>query len=275
MHIIGLLVCAGMLQLLLLGGSHCAAFYTEKPSYIESCRIYEPAFTNCSTRSIQRFMNQVIKGIPEIEESFGPIDPMKQDQLVFQQDNSDVATISANLTDMLIRGFGKMVIKESRVSKTDFSWLTKIYLPTMRLDCKYQMIGRILLVPLRGGGDMFLEIDDLNILMSTKTSLYEKGGYTFYNITSTRVKLDVGKVKTHMEDLFNGHSKEVERGANQFFNDNWRDLFEALRPLVDETVERTMLKLLQNMFSLIPANFFVEDIPNSLNLYGRKTQLIA
>ncbi|BFF92625.1 uncharacterized protein DMAD_10640 [Drosophila madeirensis] len=275
MHIIGLLVCAGMLQLLLLDGSHCVAFYTEKPSYIESCRIYEPAFTNCSTRSIQRFMNQVIKGIPEIDESFGPIDPMKQDQLVFQQDNSDIATISANLTDMLIRGFGKMVIKESKVSKKDFSWLTKIYLPTMRLDCKYQMIGRILLVPLRGGGEMFLEIDDLNILMSTKTHLYEKGGYTFYNVTSTRVKLDVGKVKTHMGNLFNGQSKEVERGTNQFFNDNWRDLFEALRPLVAETVERTLLKLLQKVFNLIPANFFVEDIPNSLTLYGRKTQMIA
>ncbi|XP_034660714.1 uncharacterized protein LOC117896484 [Drosophila subobscura] len=275
MHIIGLLLCAGMLQLLLLDGSHCVAFYTEKPSYIESCRIYEPAFTNCSTRSIQRFMNQVIKGIPEIDESFGPIDPMKQDQLVFQQDNSDIATISANLTDMLIRGFGKMVIKESKVSKKDFSWLTKIYLPTMRLDCKYQMIGRILLVPLRGGGDMFLEIDDLNILMSTKTHLYEKGGYTFYNVTSTRVKLDVGKVKTHMGNLFNGQSKEVERGTNQFFNDNWRDLFEALRPLVAETVERTLLKLLQKLFNLIPANFFVEDIPNSLTLYGRKTQMIA
>ncbi|XP_022213924.2 uncharacterized protein LOC111068598 [Drosophila obscura] len=271
MYITGLLV----LMLMLFDGIECVAFYTEKPSYIESCRIYEPEFTNCSTRSIQGFMNQVIKGIPEIDETFGPIDPMKQDQLVFNQDNSDVASISANLTEMLIRGFGKMVIKESKVSKKDFSWLTKIYLPTMRLDCKYKMIGRILLVPLRGGGDMSMEIDDLNILMITRTHLYEKGGYTFYNVTSVRVKLEVGKVKTHMDNLFNGRSKEVEQGTNQFFNENWRDLFEALRPLVAETVERTLLKLLQQLFNLIPANFFVEDIPNSLNLYGRKTQLIA
>ncbi|EDW24003.1 GL23901 [Drosophila persimilis] len=274
MYIIGLLVCAGMLMTL-LDGIEGVEFYTEKPAYLESCRIYEPEFTNCSTRSIQKFMNQVIKGIPEIYESFGPIDPMKQDQLVFKQDNSDIATISANLTEMLIHGFGKMVIKESKVSKKDFSWLTKIYLPTMRLDCKYKMIGRILLVPLRGGGNMSMEIDDLNILMSTKTHLYERGGYTFYNVTSVRVSLKVGKVKTNMENLFNGRSKEVERGTNQFFNDNWRDLFEALRPLVAETVERTLLKLLQKVFNLIPANFFVEDIPNSLTLYGRKTEMIA
>lgn len=54
------------------------------------------------------------KGIPEIEESFGPIDPMKQDQLTFTQANSDVASISANLSDLVIRGFGKIIVKESK-----------------------------------------------------------------------------------------------------------------------------------------------------------------
>ncbi|KAH8356011.1 hypothetical protein KR200_007457 [Drosophila serrata] len=270
MHIIGLLILlqAGLREI------QCVAFYTEKPSYIESCRIYEPEFTKCSTRSIQAFMNQLIKGIPEIEESFGPIDPMRQDQLVFKQDNSDVATLAANLTEMKIRGFGQMVIKESKVSKKDFSWQTKIYLPTMSMDGMYKMVGRILLVPLHGAGKISMKIDDLDILMSTKTHLYEKGGYTFYNITSVKVKLEVGKVYTNMENLFNGHSKDVERSTNLFFNENWQDLFEALRPLVDETVERTLLDLLYKTFSIFPASFFVEDIPNSLTLYGRKSKMI-
>jgi len=39
---------------------------------------------------------------------------MKQDQLIFKQESSDVDTISANLTNLVIRGFGKMVVKESR-----------------------------------------------------------------------------------------------------------------------------------------------------------------
>lgn len=116
-------------------------------SYIESCRIKEPDFTNCSTRSIQAFLNEVIKGeqqswipkgshvikcyhfpflhkgIPEIEESFGPIDPMKQDQLTFTQTNSDVSSISANLSDLVIRGFGKTIVKESK-------WVTHNILST-------------------------------------------------------------------------------------------------------------------------------------------------
>ncbi|TDG44999.1 hypothetical protein AWZ03_008560 [Drosophila navojoa] len=226
-------------------------YYTEKPSYIESCRIKEPGFTNCSTRSIQAFLNEVIKGIPEIEESFGPIDPMKQDQLTFTQTNSDVSSISANLSDLVIRGFGKLIVKESKVSKKDFSWQDKIYIPRMRFD------------------------DDLDILLNAKTRLYEKGGYTFYNVTDVSVKLKVGHVRTYLDNLFNGHSKEVEQSTNEFFNENWRSFFETFRPLITETLESTLFDLLKKMFSLMPANFFIEDIPNSLLLYGRKSRLTA
>ncbi|EDW14527.1 circadian clock-controlled protein daywake [Drosophila mojavensis] len=250
-------------------------YYTEKPSYIESCRIKEPDFTNCSTRSIQAFLNEVIKGIPEIEESFGPIDPMKQDQLTFTQTNSDVSSISANLSDLVIRGFGKTIVKESKVSKKDFSWLAKIYIPRLRLDGKYQMIGSVLIIPLHGNGNIFIEIDDLDILLNAKTRLYEKGGYTFYNVTDVSVKLKVGHVRTYLGNLFNGHSKEVEQSTNEFFNENWRSFFETFRPLISETLQSTLFDLLKKMFSLMPANFFVEDIPNSLQLYGRKSRLTA
>lgn len=46
----------------------------------------------------------------------------------------------------------------TRVSKKDFSWLTKIYLPQMRIDGHYKMVGRILLVPLQGNGKIVMEI---------------------------------------------------------------------------------------------------------------------
>ncbi|XP_030369686.1 uncharacterized protein LOC115620543 [Scaptodrosophila lebanonensis] len=270
--IIGLL-CAVLAG---IGRVKCAEFYTEKPAFMEPCQIYEPGFTNCSTRSVQKFMDNVIKGeIPEILETFGPIDPMKQDQLVFEQDNSDVTTISADITDLLISGFGKMMIKESKVSKKDFSWQTKIFLPRLRLDGQYKMVGRILLLKLSGAGKIYIEIDNLDILMHTKTHLYEKGGFTFYNVTSVKVQLNMTGVHSQLDNLFNGRSKEVERSTNQFFNDNWRDFFEALRPLVVQTVERTLQDLLGKLFHLIPANFFVSDIPTSLNLYGRKTQMIT
>ncbi|XP_070137589.1 protein takeout isoform X2 [Drosophila bipectinata] len=156
-----------------------------------------------------------------------------------------------------------------RVSKKDFGWQTKLFLPKMRLDGRYDMAGRILLIPLSGSGKIFIEIDDMDILLITKTRLYEKGGFTFDNVTSVRVQqLNLTRVRTYLDNLFNGRSKEVERSTNEFFNENWRDFYEALKPLIIETVENILYDVMSTVFHLIPANFFVEDIPTPQQLYG-------
>ncbi|XP_030370994.1 uncharacterized protein LOC115621474 [Scaptodrosophila lebanonensis] len=261
-------ICGALIALGLCLKVAAVEYYTEKPSFLPSCRIYEPGFTKCSTNTVQKLIDQLVVGIPEIAQSFGSFDPMHVKDIAFKQDNNEVATIRANLTDVVIKGFAQTKIKESRVSKKDFSWQTKIYLPKMRLDAKYQMAGRILLIPLSGSGNMFIEIENLDILLLTKTQLYEKGGFTFDNVTSVRVQLNMTRVRTHLDNLFNGRSKEVERSTNQFFNDNWRDFYEALKPLIYQTVESLLFNLMSKVFNLIPANFFVEDIPTSKKLYG-------
>ncbi|CAD6994672.1 unnamed protein product [Ceratitis capitata] len=260
----GLLIvcaCAGVV--------HSLEYYTEKPSYMQTCRINEPEFVKCSTSSIQKLMEQLSIGIPEVTEVIGTFDPLKVKDIQFSQDNQGAVQLRANLTDVVATGLSKLIIKESKVSKKDYSWETKVYIPKLRLEGQYKMAGKILLIPLNGAGHMFIEIDKLNILMRTKTRLYEKGGFTFYNVTKVRMELTPGGVKTNFENIFNGNSKEVERSTNLFFNENWREFFEALRPLVTETVETTLLEILQMVFHLIPANFFVEDIPTSTELYGK------
>ncbi|XP_039493774.1 protein takeout [Drosophila santomea] len=249
------------------------AYYSEKPAFLPSCRIYEPGFTKCSTNTIQKLLDQLNIGIPEVLERFGPFDPMRVRDIVFKQDNNEVATIRANLTELVVKGFANTKVKESRVSKKDFGWQTKIFLPKMRLDGKYEMAGRILLIPLSGSGKIFIEIDDLDILLLSKIRLYEKGGFTFDNVTSVRVQLNLTKVRTYLDNLFNGRSKEVERSTNQFFNENWRDFYEALKPLIVETVENILYDVMSTVFHLIPANFFIEDIPTPEQLYGSKEEL--
>ncbi|XP_017480866.1 PREDICTED: uncharacterized protein LOC108370115 [Rhagoletis zephyria] len=248
-------------------------FYAEKPAFLPSCKIYQPGFTKCSTNSVQKLIDQLVIGIPEVVEEFGPFDPMHVHDIYFKQDGNDVARIHANLSDVIVKGFSKTNIKESRVSKRDFNWITKIFLPKMRMDAVYKMEGQILLIPLRGSGKMFIEIDNLDITLYTKTRLYEKAGFTFDNVTAVRVDLNMTRVRTNFENIFNGHSKEVERSTNEFFNENWRDFYEALKPIITETVETILYDVMHKVFNLIPANFFVEDIPTSEQLYGTNKSL--
>lgn len=51
-----------------------------------------------------------------------------------------------------------ILITSLRVSKKDYSWETKVYVPKLRLEGQYKMAGKILLIPLNGAGHMFIEI---------------------------------------------------------------------------------------------------------------------
>lgn len=106
--------------------------------------------------------------------------------------------------------------------------------------------------------------------MRTKTKLIEKDGFTFYNITDLRAEIEIGNLRTQFDDLFGGNNKEIEKSTNESFNKNWQEFFEALRPLINETVERILYDLLHDVFLAMPASFFVEDIPTPAQFYNNK-----
>ena len=58
-------------------------------------------------------MTHLAEGAPELGDDL-KLDPMKLDKLIFKQDNNEAATIKANITNMIVKGFSKLVIKESR-----------------------------------------------------------------------------------------------------------------------------------------------------------------
>ncbi|XP_037825567.1 protein takeout-like [Lucilia sericata] len=253
-----------------LNSSESFEYFKEQPSFLKPCKIYQPGFTACSTENTQRLLAELGKGVPEVNEIIGSIDPIKLQQIHFKQDNTEAASLRADLSDLTATGIKDVVIKESKVSKKDFSWLTKIFMPKFKLEGHYKMDGRVLLLPLNGEGHFVIEIDGMDIIMRTKTNLIEKGGFTFYNITSIQVDLEISKLHTQFDDLFGGNNKEVERSTNESFNKNWKEFFEALRPLINEMVERVLFDILHPVFLIIPANFMIEDIPSPEKFYGSK-----
>ncbi|XP_013108603.1 circadian clock-controlled protein daywake [Stomoxys calcitrans] len=248
--------------LIFIQSSMCFEYFKEKPSYIETCKINQPGFTKCSTRSIQAFLVEIFNGkVPEVNAVVGQLEPMKLDKINFKQDDNEAATIRATLSDLMVTGLSKIQVKESRVSKKNSGWLTKLFFPNFKIEGQYKMDGRILLLPLNGEGHMFIEIDSMNITMRTKTHVIEKDGFLFNNVTDVQVEVDAKKMSSQFDNLFGGHNKEIERSTNESFNKNWRDFFEALRPLITETVANIMFQLIPKIFLMYPATFFIEDLP--------------
>jgi len=94
-----------------------------------------------------------------------------------------------------------------RVFKKDYSWKTTFTLPEMKLQADYSLFGRILLIPLNGKGQVFLDAENMTVTMHTKTRLYSKGGFTFYNVTSLHVDFKMDGLKSYFSNLFNGNKQ--------------------------------------------------------------------
>lgn len=113
-----------------------------------SCQLKDAEFVKCSTKSVQLIFDKIIDGALKID-NMSSIDPFYVEKLSVVQSNRDSpVNLDATLTKVKVLGFNKMKIIESQVSKKDFSWLTKVHIPKMRLEGMYNMNGRILLIPL-------------------------------------------------------------------------------------------------------------------------------
>lgn len=66
-------------------------------------------------------------------------------------------SVDASLTNVTVLGFGKTQVLSSQVDPVTYDFKTKIRLEKMRIDGNYNLIGRILVIPLRGKGKCWFE----------------------------------------------------------------------------------------------------------------------
>lgn len=115
-------------------------------SWLKTCYFKDQDFIKCSTADVQSLFNNLIKGIEGVD-GLDSIDPMTIDRIRILQGEGPVS-VNASLTKVKVIGFSKVKVVENQVSSKDYSWVTTIKLPKMRLEGNYHMMGRILVIPL-------------------------------------------------------------------------------------------------------------------------------
>lgn len=62
--------------------------------------------------------------------------------------------------------------------------------------------------------------------------------------------------------------KNTEDSTNEYLNENWRPVSEALRPIITRTIEDILLDTLNKIFHYIPADYLISDIAKPAELYA-------
>ncbi|CAG9856377.1 unnamed protein product [Phyllotreta striolata] len=237
-------------------------FLDKQPHYVKTCMIKQPReiFLNCSTHAVQGLFNEIPKGVPEI--GLQVLDPLEVDHINILQGGGGPVTVNASLSNVKVLGFGNTRIVFNSVDPKTYDFYTKLALPRLRIDGLYELLGRILVIPLRGKGICWFEAKNLEINVKSDVVMQKHDGFQFFHVTKVHVKFSIGGLKLHMSNLFDG-IKALEDSTNAYLNANWRPVAESLNPILSKTIEDIMLDILQKVFDNIPANFFLGDLDES------------
>lgn len=102
---------------------------------------------------------------------------------------------------------------------------------------------------------MFAEGVDVNLKLLGP--VVSRDGDDYLDIQNIIVDLKTKKMSVDIKDALNDNI--IMSTINQVMNENWRDIFEEMRPDFEKFIGDTLKEVIKPMFDTVPyKNFFVE-----------------
>lgn len=123
-------------------------------------------------------------------------------------------------------------------------------LDQVKLLGNYKINGRVLVLPIQGQGKSNLTLDHLKINIKFTTKSTTKNNNVYVKTQKMRFTFDVDRLWISLENLFNGE-KALSDNMNLFLNENWRDIFQELRPSIQDAFSQIVGSLINSVFSKV------------------------
>ncbi|XP_075169603.1 uncharacterized protein LOC142241692 [Haematobia irritans] len=96
--------------------------------------------------------------------------------------------------------------------------------------------------------------------IAIRTKIRREHDHLFTDVEKLRVDVrEIGGFQMHLDNIFNGQ-QVLEESANALINNNWRELYEVLKPSITATVQTIMSDRFKKIFAFVPATYFIEDL---------------
>uniref|UniRef100_A0A1A9ZSQ6 Protein takeout n=1 Tax=Glossina pallidipes TaxID=7398 RepID=A0A1A9ZSQ6_GLOPL len=241
------------------GVSEAATYLAEKPAFLTPCRRDDPGFEKCFSSNFDALFREYKDGIPG-SKAVKSLDPLPVKRVTIAQDGKGPVSLNAELTNILISGGSKTQTKKADWREKEETLNLLFFAPQLKVQSDYKVDGRILSLPLNGHGKLNFVVDKIAMAIKIKYKLRKEHGFTFSDVVEFHLDIkEIGGFNIKLENLFNGQ-KDLEDAANMTFNENWRDLYEALKPAIRQACEALLANRVKAVFKFIPASYFIENL---------------
>ncbi|XP_016660196.1 protein takeout-like isoform X1 [Acyrthosiphon pisum] len=224
------------------------------PSYIKPCKRDDPNINECLMNLLENIRPYISKGIPEMH--ILPLDPVLVPSVTLKQDSAGSVNFVALFTDLKGYGAKNFQMQTIKANFKNQSLEIDLNLPFFRIESRYEVNGKILILPIKGNGKFVGNVTNAEAKIKFDLIIVKKkNNKNFIEIKPKKITLELGAVKLHFSNLFNGN-KQLGDQTNRFINDNWKDLMKEIRPLLEDTVVTIVMGILKPVFE----TFSMDDL---------------
>ncbi|KAL7728543.1 hypothetical protein ACLKA6_012548 [Drosophila palustris] len=198
------------------------------PAFVKVCHRDSPDLNTCARESFESLKPRLMNGIPEL--FIPPMEPLTVPEIKMDQDSGAIF-LHSTYRNVKITGMSRHKLNDLKIDPSQLKFMVSMTFPKLHLDSQYNMKGKIMMMPLLGDGQCFVDLTNLTMYTEMFGEEYTKDGAIFLKIKDIKVKYELQSVHMQLDNLFNG-DKALGQRMNDFINENWKSLAEEVRPLM-------------------------------------------
>ncbi|XP_075145239.1 protein takeout-like [Haematobia irritans] len=218
----------------------------EFPSNLPRCAKNDEA---CHSKVAQTYVDNHSAGIKEI--NLLPIDPFHIKNMGLKKDPTSPVNIDLQFNNMDMIGMKSMTILSAKIldfgSRSEFEG----NIPALTLKGQYKIDGRVLILPIVGEGASDIKCKNVYFKYSFDMKPVETNGKTYASLEHVKLDIKPESVQFYFENLFKG-DKNLGDNMNKFLNENWKDIFQEIKPQFSKALSLQVKALLNTLFSKYP-----------------------
>ncbi|XP_026478360.1 protein takeout-like [Ctenocephalides felis] len=206
--------------------------------------------SHCLQNAIGEGIRIMKDGNPKI--NLLPLEPLRINELSIDQGGNSSVSIQLKILNCDMHGFSQIKVSDvESFSSERVDWRIKALVPRVELDGDFTSKGRILLFPITGKGKCNLTLVDLDITAALRSGEpVTKNNKQYYTIENVELKFQPKR----MYLTFNNPDQDrlLEDQTNRFLNENWKDLFEELKPSFQDSFSALFKEIAARVFDRVP-----------------------
>lgn len=225
------------------------------PVWLKACKKKDPNLNECFRMTFQNMFPYLARGIPEIGTT--PFEPMHIDKVALTKGQGAV-TLAGAFTNLIVHGPSNTTALYTKLDLDKNRLDIGLFIPTIKVEAKYDLKGNLLLLPLVGVGDAKLYLKNVTTHVQTKIHFPKYMNETVMMANSMKVDFSLTAMRVNLDNLFNGN-KVLGRTVNTFLNQNALEVVDDLKENIGENLSGVFKQIMNDAFSHMPTKLWLLD----------------